>query len=134
GDPILVLAGKGHNGDDARAAQSHLKGREVFAVNVTDPAAALGEVTAQLARRPALVIDGLFGIGLSRPLDEQWAILVEAVNQSQSPVLAIDVPSGLDGDTGLPQGSAIRATVTLAIGAPKRGLVAASAWPYVGRL
>src|SRR5206468_12135275 len=48
--------------------------------------------------------------------------------------LAIDVPSGLNADTGEPEGAAIRATVTLTLGAPKKGLLTAPAWPYVGRL
>jgi hydroxyethylthiazole kinase-like uncharacterized protein yjeF len=50
------------------------------------------------------------------------------------PVLAVDVPSGLNADTGEPQGAAVRATVTLSVGAPKHGLLQETAWPYVGRL
>ena len=68
-DRILILAGKGHNGEDARHAQPHLIDRKVKVLNVIDPAATLLEVGTLLDRRPALVIDGLFGIGLTHPLD-----------------------------------------------------------------
>lgn len=134
GDLIVVLAGKGHNGDDARHTSQNLNDREVVLINVTDPKAGLEEFRPQLSLEPALLIDGLFGIGLDRPLDAHWIKLVEAINESRIPILAIDTPSGLHADTGEPQGAAINATVTLTLGAPKRGLVLAKAWPYVGRL
>ena len=53
-----------------------------------------------LKERPALIIDGLFGIGLNRPLAESWQKIIAAVNASKLPVLAVDVPSGLNADTG----------------------------------
>jgi len=133
-DLVLVLAGKGHNGDDVRHASQNLKDREVYLINVTDPEAARADLLTQLSLQPALIIDGLFGIGLKRPLDANWVRLIEEVNGSKVPVLAVDVPSGLNGDTGQPEGAAIRATVTLTLGSPKRGLLASSAWPFVGRL
>src|SRR5437879_2055592 len=76
GSAILILAGKGHNGDDARAAQPHLAERRVDLLNVLDPKAASNGIGALLQRRPALVIDGLFGIGLNRPLDSDWIRLI----------------------------------------------------------
>src|SRR2546426_9708724 len=84
--------------------------------------------------RPTLIVDGLFGIGLNRPLEGVWVRLIEKVNRSQIPVLAIDVPSGLNADTGEPEGAAIRAAITLTLAAPKKGLLASAAWPFVGRL
>lgn len=134
GDMILVLAGKGHNGDDARHAALNLNDREVFSLNVQEPAAALQEFQSELRLPPALIVDGLFGIGLNRPLSPDWIQLIEAINATHLPVLAIDVPSGLNADTGEPMGAAVRASITLALGAPKEGLLASSAWPYVGRL
>lgn len=134
GSAVLILAGKGHNGDDARAAQPHLAGRQVQLLNVSDPATASNEIGPLLHRRPALVIDGLFGIGLNRPLDAQWIRLIEQVNQASLPVLAVDAPSGLNADTGELHGASIRATVTLTLAAPKRGLLLQNAWPSVGRL
>lgn len=134
GDRVLILAGKGHNGDDARMAAAHLHEREVQVLLVHDPASALGELTALLEQGPALVIDGLFGIGLNRPLSEAWKQLMDQVNEARLPVLAVDVPSGLNADTGEPFGTAIHAALTVTLGAPKRGLVQPKAWPFVGRL
>ena len=134
GDLIVVLAGKGHNGDDARHTSQNLHDREVALLNVSDPKEGLAGFRTQLSLQPSLIIDGLFGIGLNRSLDPAWIRLVEAINAADSPVLSIDVPSGLNADTGESQGAAIRATVTLTLGAPKRGLVLAKAWPFVGRL
>jgi hydroxyethylthiazole kinase-like uncharacterized protein yjeF len=133
-DMILVLAGKGHNGEDARCAREHLADRRVEVLDVTEPAADLSKLDALLALRPALVVDGLFGIGLNRPLGPEWVSFIERVNAARLPVLAVDVPSGLNGDTGEPQGAAIIAAVTLTVGAPKTGLLLEVAWPFVGRL
>jgi NAD(P)H-hydrate epimerase len=134
GDFILLLAGKGHNGADARAAQPHLAGRRVELLNVSAPQHDLPRLGDLLAQRPALIVDGLFGIGLKRPLDADWVAFVERVNAAPDPILAVDVPSGLNADIGAPLGDAIRATVTLAIGAAKTGLLAPGAAPFVGRL
>ena len=137
GDAILILAGKGHNGDDARAARKYLRDRQVEVLDVTDPKTALPEFRRRtgvapvsdssisnrdrLEARPALIIDGLFGIGLNRPLDDGWKKFIAAVNESKIPVLAVDVPSGLNADTGEVLGAAIEAAVTLTVGAPKTG-------------
>ncbi|MCP5524163.1 MAG: NAD(P)H-hydrate dehydratase [Verrucomicrobiales bacterium] len=134
GDRILILAGKGHNGDDARCARPHLTDREVVLVEVVDPATALAAVEGELSRQPALVVDGLFGIGLNRPLSESWVALITRVNQAGARVLAVDVPSGLDAEQGLPFGAAVEADLTLTLGAPKTGLLATAAAPFVGRL
>ena len=84
--------------------------------------------------RPTLIIDGLFGIGLNRALDDDWKKFIAAVNASKIPVLAVDVPSGLNAETGEHFGAAIEAAVTLTVGAPKIGMLAQNAWPFVGRL
>ena len=80
----------------------------------------------------AWIIDGLFGTGLDRPLNASWQKLIEAVNGAKIPVLAVDVPSGLNASTGDPDGPAITADITLTVGAPKGGLLKAS--QFVGRL
>jgi len=131
GDAVLVLAGRGHNGDDARFAAEDLGDRTVRLVNVSDPRTALAEAGSAPA---ALVVDGLFGIGLNRPLDAGWNELLRTVNARGLPVLAADVPSGLDADTGEARGEVIRADVTVTFGAVKRGLLQPSAVPFVGRL
>jgi len=134
GDLILTLAGKGHNGDDARQTGQNLSDREVTLLNLANPETALKEFNSLLSLPPVLIIDGLFGIGLNRPLEGAWVKLIDKVNRSRIPVLSIDVPSGLNADAGEPEGAAIRATVTLTLGAPKKGLLKSSAWPFVGRL
>lgn len=134
GDLILLLAGKGHNGDDARAAREHLADRRVELLDVTSPDAQLPVLEIVLSQNPALVVDGLFGIGLNRPLDGSWSAFLNRLNQSRVRVLAVDVPSGLNADTGEPQGAAVEASLTLTIGAPKHGLLRPAAWPFVGRL
>ena len=135
-DAILILAGKGHNGDDARAAQEFLNDRRVEMLDVIAPESILPELEQALSQKPALIIDGLFGIGLDRPLADDWEKFIETVNRSGIPILAVDVPSGLNADTGEPitPGAAIEAAVTVAIGAPKTGLLAQNAWAFVGRL
>lgn len=134
GEAIAILAGKGHNGDDARCAREHLAERRVEVLEVKDVEADFSKLEALLLARPALLIDGLFGIGINRPLDAAWVKFIERINAARLPVLAVDVPSGLNGDSGAPQGAAIEASVTLTVGAPKAGLLKQSAWQYVGRL
>jgi NAD(P)H-hydrate epimerase len=134
GDTILIVAGKGHNGDDARLAQPHLPRRSVQVLNLSDPKNDLPALDLALKSRPNLVIDGLFGIGLNRALDDDWKKVIQTINEARLDVLSIDVPSGLNADTGEPQGDAIRATRTLSVGAPKVGFTTAASWPFVGRL
>ena len=136
GDAILILAGKGHNGDDARATREFLNDRRVKMLDVIAPESNLSELEQALSQKPALIIDGLFGIGLDRPLTDDWRKFIETVNRAGIPVLAVDVPSGLNADTGepAPPGVAMEAAVTLTIGAPKTGLLTPNAWPFVGRL
>lgn len=132
GQKILFLAGKGHNGDDARAARKHLaRKRAAVVLNVSDPMQALKKFPAA-SRGCSWIVDGLFGIGLDRPLDASWKKLIKAVNSANVPLLAVDVPSGLNAETGDVEGAAISASVTLTVGAPKRGLLKAA--QQVGRL
>jgi ADP-dependent NAD(P)H-hydrate dehydratase / NAD(P)H-hydrate epimerase len=134
-DAILILAGKGNNGNDARAAGEFAEDRQVEILNITSPENDAPKVQDMVRRKFALIIDGLFGIGLNRPLDEHWQKLILTINGSKIPILAVDSPSGLNCDTGVPEGcAAIEATLTLTVGAPKTGMLAQSAWPFVGRL
>ena len=131
---LLILAGQGHNGDDARAAARFLAGRPITAMNLFHPETDQEALETALSARPGLIIDGLFGLGLNRRLSEAWQKIINLINASGIPILAIDVPSGLDADTGETFGAVIRADLTLTVGAPKTGLLAPSAWPFVGRL
>ncbi|HEY9172229.1 MAG TPA: NAD(P)H-hydrate dehydratase [Verrucomicrobiae bacterium] len=134
GQRILLLAGKGHNGDDVRAARDHLLDRATDLIEVQDPAAALARLDQLLVQPPALVLDGLFGIGLDRPLGEGWRALIERLNDARLPVVAVDVPSGLNADTGEVMGAAVRAQFTLTLGAPKPGLLRVGAAEFTGRV
>lgn len=134
GQGILLLAGKGNNGADVRAACEHLLDRRVDLLEVTSPADDYIDLEAGLRQQPALIVDGLFGIGLNRPLDGDWQKFIARVNAARLPVLSVDVPSGLNAETGEMFGAAIEASITLTVGAPKQGLLAPGAEPFVGRL
>ncbi len=135
-DRLLLLAGSGHNGDDLRAAVRGLGEREVRLLEISDPVAGLHalEALATGGWEPTWCVDGLFGIGLNRELDAAWIRFINRVNAFNWRMLSVDVPSGLDADSGLPRGAAVRADWTLTVGAPKQGLLSASAWDFVGRL
>lgn len=95
----------------------------------TDP----GELDALLSDADWLV-DGLLGTGLDRPVSGLFREVIEAVNRSGKPVLALDIPSGLDADAGQPLGAAVRATATATFVAPKKGFDAPGAAAYTGRI
>lgn len=134
GARVLLLAGKGNNGEDARAAASLISGRDVDLLGVTGDLACFPALEHALRTPPTLVVDGLFGIGLSRPLEGAWLTIIRAINASGVPVLAVDIPSGLDADSGEPLGDAVRARWTLCVGAIKAGLLERRVADYVGRL
>lgn len=81
-----------------------------------------------------LIVDALFGAGLTRPLAGQWAALVAAIAAAGRPVLAVDLPSGLDGDLSQPIGPAVRADRTVALGALKPALVLPPACGLAGEV
>lgn len=144
---VLVLAGPGNNGGDALELAYHLA-RAGVAVNVAlfaDPAKQSPDARQALKRAQSssakfvdvaqlaaltetdwsLIVDGLFGIGLMRPIAQPLSGIVESINRSSCPILALDVPSGLDADTGDivgPDGVAVRATDTITFIGDKPGL------------
>ena len=134
GGTILLVAGKGNNGGDARIAAEHLPGRSQVLIDANDPVSALRDFNHALEQRPDLIVDGLFGIGLNRDLDEDHCDLVYAVNEAKIPVLAVDCPSGLNADTGKAMGAAIMAKRTIILGTPKIGLLQPCADDHVGTL
>jgi ADP-dependent NAD(P)H-hydrate dehydratase / NAD(P)H-hydrate epimerase len=138
---VLVLAGPGNNGGDAFVV-ARLFRESFFDVTVVyrgDPAklppdasnarekfVAAGGVTVTdipASFSGALVVDGLFGIGLVRALSSDYAALVDAVNASGVPILALDIPSGVNAETGAVMGVAIRAHATATFIALKPGLL-----------
>jgi ADP-dependent NAD(P)H-hydrate dehydratase / NAD(P)H-hydrate epimerase len=81
-----------------------------------------------------VIVDALFGIGLARDLDGQPLLAVQSMNASGVPVLAVDLPSGLDADRGRVCGAAVRAQVTVSFIAPKMGLYTGAAADHCGDL
>ncbi len=151
---VLVLAGPGNNGGDALEAATQLSasGAQVQIFLLGEPDRLPPDATAALQRARAstavfidmlpaqhwsLVIDGLFGIGLTRALDGTARTLVEAVNQLRCPLLALDIPSGLNADTGAvigETGSAIRASHTVTFIGDKPGLHTAAGRDHSGQV
>ena len=124
---VLVLAGPGNNGGDARIVAELLRER-FFRVHLVAQ-------RSELVDRPwGLVVDGLFGIGLSRDIEGEYATLVEYVNRQRCPVLALDIPSGLHSDSGRVLGQAVRATHTVTFIALKPGLLTLDGPDHCGEL
>ncbi len=137
--PILIVAGPGNNGGDGFVAARRLREQGLSVVVVffgaadrlpRDAGAALrswqsigGRVLADIPRQDfALVVDALFGIGLTRPVEGQPLSAIEHINALPGPVLAVDIPSGLCADTGRVLGKAVRASRTITFIAGKPGL------------
>jgi hydroxyethylthiazole kinase-like uncharacterized protein yjeF len=149
--PVLVLAGPGNNGGDALEVAANLRdaGVAVTVLHIAGTAPS-NETAAALARCQtdgvdfvttvpdgaawALVVDGLFGIGLTCALDGRFAQLAQQFDQPGCPVLALDVPSGLDADTGVvvDGGVAVRATHTITFIGDKPGLHTGDGRDYAG--
>jgi len=148
--PTVVVCGRGNNGGDGFVVARHLRrGRlpvEVWLAgrpeevrgdaarmlaawrkgrgSVHDLTAPGGvEALARRLAQAAVVVDGLFGTGLNAPVEGVLAAAIDAINACGAPVLALDIASGLSADTGLPLGTAVRATVSAAFGYPKLGQV-----------
>ncbi len=152
GGRVLIFAGPGNNGGDAFVVARHLKSWwfKVSVVFAGDAATLSADAKAAysawrdsggdtLGRIPPdprwdLVIDGLFGIGLQRELAGKHAELVAAINALGTPVLAIDVPSGLEADTGRIMGCAVRATHTATFIGIKPGLLTLDGPDHCGRI
>ncbi|MGB2925989.1 MAG: NAD(P)H-hydrate dehydratase [Limnothrix sp.] len=146
---VGVLVGPGHNGGDALvvARELSLQGYEVL---LYCPISKLKPLTEQhfnyaqfldIICTPNveeflacdLIIDGLFGFGLARPIVDDLAMLIHHINGAEKPVISIDLPSGLDADTGEVLGAAIEATESLCLGLWKRAYVQDAAIPYLGQ-
>jgi len=140
----LVLCGAGNNGGDgyiiARLARA--AGLEVMLCALKEPAALSGDAATAAARwketggdsaawpvpdleRFDLIVDALLGTGLDREPAGDYGAAIDAVNRSGRPVLAVDIPSGLHADTGVIQGRAVQAALTVTFIGNKRGLFTA---------
>lgn len=161
GQRIAVVCGKGHNGGDgfvvarllasagaevsvylavpetavrgdARQTLSALRALDLDVADATEPdgwAVCLPQIASA-----DLIVDALFGTGLSRPLAGHWAEVVDTLNATGVPIVAIDLPSGLSADTGQIIGPTIDAALTVTLGAPKVPLLVPPAATRVGEL
>lgn len=159
--PVVVCCGTGFNGGDGMAAARHLHewgyrlhvavmGRldrlpeepATYAVILQRLGLTLLEVDTLAASEQLdrwlegcrLIVDALLGIGLRGAVREPLARVIGRMNDSGKPIVSADIPSGLDGDTGRPQGTAVRATVTVAFGLVKHGCVVGDGPTYAGEL
>jgi ADP-dependent NAD(P)H-hydrate dehydratase / NAD(P)H-hydrate epimerase len=145
---VVIVGGPGQNGGDGWVVARHLRnrGHDPVAVLVGDPARLKGDaalnwtvlepmaverhvVTADAMDAldvaldgASLVVDALFGTGLDRPIEGPFAEVVRRVNDARVPTVALDLPSGIDADTGQVLGVAVRAVLTPTFAAHKRGL------------
>ena len=127
--PILVIAGPGNNGGDGFVAAAELAahGREVQVILLCERESLQGDAASaargwkypvlpfnpQAIGKPALIVDALFGAGLDRAVNGEPFEMIEAINANGAPVLAVDLPSGINGTSGAVMGTAVRAVETV---------------------
>jgi ADP-dependent NAD(P)H-hydrate dehydratase / NAD(P)H-hydrate epimerase len=143
--PVAVVCGKGNNGGDGLVVARLLRGagRDVTVVCVAPPEDFAGDARTNLDRLPgdgpvrltegalahaAVIVDGLLGTGFQGEPHGAVADAIDAVNGTGTPVVSVDVPSGVDASTGVISGRAIRAAVTVTFHAAKPGL-----WIHPGK-
>ncbi len=160
---VAVVCGTGNNGGDGFVAARYLLNRglpvQLFlvgrlekmspnsaaAVNLTIlrkmnvithhilDASEAPNLTTQL-QRAVLIIDALLGIGLSTPMRPLQHAVVDAINAANRPVIAVDIPSGLHADDGVPLPIAVKAHTTVTFVAPKKGLLTEEGRSFAGRI
>jgi NAD(P)H-hydrate epimerase len=160
--PVAVCCGKGNNGGDGFVLARHLDnaGVRVRVLLFADPAELAGDaainhrilarsgVPVEVLAGPDLdesklreelatadwVVDALFGSGLSGPVRPPLDRVIAAINDAPGRVFAVDIPSGLDADTGRPMGATVRAAHTATVAAPKKGFVEPAAREWLGQV
>jgi len=160
---VCIFCGTGNNGGDGYVIARHLlnSGFEVIVVICGDRMKVKGDakinldVLEKLGRPieqlnpkdddvPArikvftadadMIVDGLFGTGLSGPLRDDYIQLIESINACDCPILAVDIPSGLDCDSGRPLSTAVKASCTVTFVAVKKGFISEIAASYTGEI
>jgi len=158
---IAIIAGKGNNGGDGFVIARYLlnQGIAVRVYLLTDPKGLRGDaetnfnifhrMKGEIVSVPSskdyikvkrdlekfdILVDGIFGTGLDAEVRGYYREVIEHLNMSHKPIVAIDVPSGLDADTGKPLGTAIRASLTITFSLPKIGHLISPGLNYVGKL
>ena len=159
GKRLVLVCGRGNNGGDGFViARYALKdGFDTTVLLVADPEGIAGDArlnmdlyqsmggavtiaahdlpaAAQALRECDVIVDALLGTGLTKEVAGAERAVIEEVNRSEKPVIAVDIPSGLDGLTGQPKGAAVRATHTYTYGHPKLGQMLYPGVTYRGRL
>ena len=159
GGRVAIVCGGGNNGGDGFAAARHLHNHRAEPVillmrpadSYTEDAASNLRICEAMGLRiidgsndpdgairdleePALWIDALFGTGLSSAVRPPLDDAIAALNDQYVPVLAVDIPSGLDCDTGEPLGGAVKAAATVTFVGLKRGFMRPAAQPYLGQV
>jgi NAD(P)H-hydrate epimerase len=133
GRRAVVVCGTGNNGADGRVAARVLR-RGGVGVDVLELAAFDRAWFARALARADLAIDAMFGTGFRGELDGDAAAVVRALTDARARVLAVDIPSGVDGTTGATRGAAVRADATLSFAALKTGLVFEPGRSLAGRV
>lgn len=151
-DHVVVVAGSGNNGGDGLdvARLLHIAGIKVTILNVGNPAHASEEHQVQekichyyripettdltVLKQATLIIDAMFGIGIDRQVTGAYADAIDAINQSEALVVAVDMPSGINTDTGEIMGTAVKADATVTFAFNKVGLTKADGAKYAGRI
>jgi len=142
---VTLLVGEGNNGGDAYCAGICLlnAGVEVQALQVSEGKSPLNKKFGEIFRKKkgkttqkmdGLILDGIFGTGFRGKVEGKIAKVIQEANCSGLPIIAIDIPSGLNGTTGEIGSIAIQATETVALGLPKMGFFLREGWNHVGRL
>ena len=149
---IVVVAGSGNNGGDGLdvARLLHIAGVKVTILNVGNPDHASNEHQVQdricqyykipqtsdlnVLKDASLIVDALFGIGIDRPVEGNYATAIEAINNSDAVVVAVDMPSGINTDTGEVMGVAVNATATVTFAENKVGLPKSAGKKQAGRV
>ncbi|MFZ4676848.1 MAG: NAD(P)H-hydrate epimerase, partial [Nodosilinea sp.] len=146
---VAIVVGPGHNGGDALVVGRELTAQG-YRVQLCSPTRRHKPLTADHLRYVTylglpvveeisaiapwdLLIDGLFGFGLERPVEGGLADVITAINAAQGPIVSLDLPSGLHTDTGAVLGVAVRATHTLCLGLWKRAFCQDGALAYLGQ-
>jgi NAD(P)H-hydrate epimerase len=105
----------------------------IESVNISDADTVKSRIAA-FAANADIIVDAVFGTGLAGQLRDDSKMLIEAINSLGIPVLAVDIPSGLDCDTGLPLGAAIKAKWTVTFAAVKKGFAHEAAREFTGEI
>lgn len=148
--PIVVVAGRGNNGGDGFVAAAELaaRGREVSVILLCERDSLQGDAALaakgwkfpvlpfnpQALGKPALIIDALFGAGLNRPVKGDPLEMIAAINANGTPVLAVDLPSGVNGTSGAVMGAAVQATETVTFFRKKPAHLLLPGRMYCGRV